>query len=187
MEQDIINNYTQQSHAAQQEADNYKKLSNTYSLYRLGIFGLFILSVCVAISLDDGVIIGLALAVLIVTFGWLVKKQNHFDSLKTYFQELKRVSENEISSMQNHANMYDNGSMFVNDKHYYTSDLDIFGVGSLFQLVNRCATFPGTVKLAGCLHEPADKSVILLRQGGVKEIAKKMIGKLISRPTCYFL
>ena len=69
--------------------------------------------------------------------------------------------------------MYENGSLFVNDKHNYTSDLDIFGNGSLFQLINRAATFPGIIKLAKWLNAPASKDVILSRQQAVTEITNK--------------
>lgn len=178
MEQNIIDDYQQRSAQAQLEIDQYKKLSNNYSLYRLGAFGLFIVSVCIAVSLDDAMVIVLSLAILGVCFSWLVKKQNQFDSLKNYFQALKKVNENEISNMQNHTNMYDNGELFVNDKHYYTSDLDIFGAESLLQLINRGATFPGTVKLANWVNAPESKNVILLRQQAIKEIAAKNDWKL---------
>ena len=178
MEQEIIDDYNQRIALAQQEIDNYKMLSNRYSLYRLGVFGLFILAVCAAVSVNDVMVIVLALPVIGILFSWLVKKQNHFDSLKNYFQDLKKVNENEIVSMQSYANMYENGSLFENDKHYYTSDLDIFGSGSLFQLINRAATFPGTVKLATWLSAPASKDLILLRQNAVKEIAGKNDWKL---------
>jgi DNA mismatch repair ATPase MutS len=171
MEQDIINDYAQRVSFAQQEANRYKKLANAYSLYRLVAFGIFILSVCVAISLDDILIIVLSLAVLIICFGWLIKKQASFDTLKNYFMDLKKVNENEIASIENQANMYDNGDWFSNDKHYYTSDLDIFGRNSLFQLINRAATVPGIVKTANWLNSPAAKDTILLRQEAVDEIA----------------
>jgi len=173
VEQNIINDYSARVTAASEQAENYKKLLNTYSLYRLGIFALFILSVCIAISLDETFIILFSLLVLSLCFSWLVTKQNQFEALKNYFQDVKKVNENEINSILNKANMYESGSSFVNDKHNYTSDLDIFGNGSLFQLINRAATFPGIVKLAKWLNAPASKDVILSRQQAVTEITNK--------------
>jgi len=178
MEQDIINDYTQRTAFAQQEADKYKTLANNYSLYRLLVFGLFILSVCIAVGADEIFIIAFSFVVLVICFSWLIKKQSGFEMLKNYYQDIKKVNENEIASMQKQANMYDNGAVFVNDKHFYTSDLDIFGSNSLFQLINRAATLPGIVKLAEWLNAPADKNVILLRQQAVEEIAGKNDWKL---------
>jgi DNA mismatch repair ATPase MutS len=175
---DIQNDYQQRSDIAQQEADKYKELANSYSLYRLGVFGLFIVAVCVAVSLDEIGIIAFSLIVLILWFSWLIKKQNEYETLKNYFIDLKKVTDNEIGSIKRYINMYDNGAMFSNDAHYYTADIDIYGNYSLFQLINRAATFPGMVKLAAWLHKPATKEVILLRQQAVDEIAGKNEWKL---------
>ena len=134
MEQDIINDYRRRVSAANQEAEKFKKLANNYSLYRLVAFGIFILSVCVAIGVDEILIIAFSLAALIVCFSWLIKKQSKFDTLKNYYTDVERVNENELKSIETHGNMYDNGTMFGNDKYYYASDLDIFGSNSLVSI-----------------------------------------------------
>jgi hypothetical protein len=169
----IINDYQQRAANAQKEADKYKKLANNYSLYRLAIFGLFIFAVCLAVAADEILIIALSVIVLIVCFSWLVKKQSGFDALNKYYLDIKKVNENETESILNFKNIYDNGALFSNDKHSYSSDLDIFGQGSLFNLVNRGATLPGLIKLAKWLIAPATRDVIVLRQGAIKEIAGK--------------
>jgi hypothetical protein len=166
---DIINNYRQQVAFAQQEADKYKIKANNYSLYRLVLFGFFILSICLAVAVDEIAIIAFALIILIACFSWLIKKQNGFELLKNYYLDL---------SITANTSMYYNGEVFNNDQHYYTSDLDIFGNNSLFQLINRCATQPGMIKLAGWLDKAADKKVILERQQAVDEIAAKSGWKL---------
>lgn len=173
MEPNIIDHYRQTSTLAQQEADKYKKLANNYGLYRLAAFGAFILSVCLAIAVDDISIIAFSIAILIICFSWLIKKQSQFETLRNYHQDIKKVNENEIVSIKNRGNMYDNGVMFSSELHYYTSDLDIFGGNSLFQLINRAATFPGMVKLAKWLSAPAAKDVIIQRQQAVAEISGK--------------
>src|ERR1700733_8704968 len=96
MEQHIINDYTQRVSFAQQEADKYKMQANNYSLFRLVVFGLFIVSVCVAIAVDEIFIIAFALIGLIICFSWLIKKQNGFETLKNYYLDIKTVNENEI-------------------------------------------------------------------------------------------
>src|ERR1035437_2352718 len=117
MEQDIINDYKQRAEFARQGADKNKKLANTYSLYRLIVFGFFILAVCLAIAVDEIAIVAFSLLVLIVCFSWLIRKQNGFETLKNYYLDIKKVNENEIGSMLHHANIYDNGAGFANDKH----------------------------------------------------------------------
>lgn len=173
MEQDILDDYKERALFAQAEADKNAKLANTYSLFRLGIFGLFILSVCLAVSFDEIIIIIVSAVILGLCFSWLITKQNHFESLKNYFLDIKKVNENELANIVNRSNIYHNGSWFTDDKHYYTSDLDIFGSNSLFQLINRASTLPGIIKLATWLNAPADKNVISSRQQAIDEIAGK--------------
>ena len=173
MEQHILSDYQGRVKAAAEQANKYKELLNTYSLYRLGIFALFIVSICIGVSLDDFTIIMLSLATLSLCFAWVINKQSQFEVLKIYFQNVKTVNGNEIGSITARTNIYHSGRWFVNDKHNYTSDLDIFGDGSLFQLINRAATFPGIVKLAKWLNAPESKSTILLRQQAVSEIGSK--------------
>ncbi len=171
--QDVINDYKNRAKQAAAEAEKYKSLSNTYSLYRLVIFGLMVLSVIIAAKLDTFTIIAVAAAILVFCFTWLVSRQGEFDKQKAYYQNLERVNENEIQSIVDHKNIYPNGQQFADEKHFYTSDLDIFGEASLFQLANRAATARGNQKLSAWLSAPTDKSEILSRQQAVKELAGK--------------
>ncbi|MDB5151543.1 MAG: hypothetical protein JWR54_294 [Mucilaginibacter sp.] len=173
MAQNIINDYRERVTAAGAQADKYQKLVSNYSLYRLGIFGLFILSVCLAVSFDEIIIMVVTAVISGLCFSWLITKQNYFESQKNYYLDIKKVNENEMASILNKSNIYPDGSWFINDKHYYTSDLDIFGSNSLFQLVNRGATLPGIIKLAAWLNASSTKEVILSRQQAVNEIAAK--------------
>ncbi|HTE01526.1 MAG TPA: hypothetical protein VK668_19700 [Mucilaginibacter sp.] len=178
MDQDIINDYRQRASLAEEQAAKYKKLSNTYSLYRLVIFGLLVLSIYFAVTYDNITILMFAIIVLALCFAWLVSRQSRFDNLKQYYLDLVKINENELESIRSHSNIYDNGERFANEKHFYTADLDIFGNASLFQLINRAATVPGLNRLAEWLKAPAKKAVILLRQQAVKEIKEKNSWKL---------
>jgi DNA mismatch repair ATPase MutS len=173
MEQDIINDYQQRAASAQAEADKYGKLVNTYSFLRLGIFILLIVAIYFGYIQDDFTIVAVSFVLLMFAFAWLVSRQSEFERQRAYFKNLVKINENEIQSMVNHANIYNNGQQFADEKHYYTSDLDIFGNASLFQLIDRSATSAGNKKLAGWLTKPALKEDILLRQGAVNELSSK--------------
>jgi hypothetical protein len=97
-------------------------------------------------------------------FTWLVSRQSLFIAQKNYFTALKTVNENEVASISAGTNIYDNGSSFEDEKHYYSADLDIFGKASLYQLASRAATWPGKHLLAGWLSAPANKGNIHKRQ-----------------------
>lgn len=173
VQQTIIDNYTQAAALAGQEADKYKRLANTYSLFRLGIFGLMIFAIYFTIAQDNFTIMAVGFVLLLGAFAWLVGRQGNYERQRDYYLDLERINLNEITSLQSNINLYNNGQRYSNEKHFYSSDLDIFGNASLFNLVNRAATSTGNDKLAAWLNAPADKPTILLRQQAVKEIAGK--------------
>jgi len=178
MEQDIINNYKARAAAAGAEVDKYQTLINNYSLRRLGIFALLILSVVITVTYNNMSILVSAFVVLGFCFVWLVSRQSFFTEQRNYFTNLKTVTENEIAGITTNSNIYDNGSSFADDKHFYSSDLDIFGNASLYQLMNRAATVPGNRLLSAWLSSPSTKEVILSRQESIKELSPKNDWKL---------
>lgn len=63
-----------------------------------------------------------------------------------------------------------NGDRYRDPAHVYTDDLDIFGDGSLFQLLSASRTRLGEDQLATWLSEPASCEVIQSRQQAVGEL-----------------
>ncbi len=62
------------------------------------------------------------------------------------------------------------GERFDDPHHVYASDLDLFGEGSLFQLISVARTRIGEEALAGWLLSPAPGEQILRRQASVTEL-----------------
>jgi hypothetical protein len=62
------------------------------------------------------------------------------------------------------------GSQFDDPHHVYASDLDLFGKGSLFELLCRVRTRMGEQRLAQWLLSPAPVEVIRQRQASVTEL-----------------
>jgi len=65
----------------------------------------------------------------------------------------------------------DDGARFASDEHPYSSDLDLFGKGSVYQRVNVAHTRFGQRALARFLTEPAEPNVIRLRQEAARALA----------------
>jgi hypothetical protein len=63
------------------------------------------------------------------------------------------------------------GSRFLED-HPYARDLDLFGPGSLFELISTCRTEAGEATLAGWLKSGAPLDEVRARQVGVDELRK---------------
>ncbi|MDG2308864.1 MAG: DNA mismatch repair protein MutS [Candidatus Binatia bacterium] len=66
------------------------------------------------------------------------------------------------------------GDDFVPDGHLYAADLDLFGEGSLFQLLTRARTRHGERRLAGWLVSPSVHEEILARQEAVEELRPRL-------------
>nr|WP_242588473.1 DNA mismatch repair protein MutS [Corallococcus macrosporus] len=68
----------------------------------------------------------------------------------------------------------DKGERFLSPNHLYATDLDVFGQGSLFQLINETATRAGEERLAAWLSAPADAQTVVTRQGAARELAPRV-------------
>jgi len=68
----------------------------------------------------------------------------------------------------------DTGDRFLDPAHPYARDLDIFGKGSLFELLCSARTSPGRELLARWLLEPAPIEEIQARQSAVAELAPRL-------------
>jgi DNA mismatch repair ATPase MutS len=62
------------------------------------------------------------------------------------------------------------GARFMDAAHPYAQDLDLFGKGSLFQLLSRARTRGGEDRLAAWMKSPASLDTIRSRQGAVSEL-----------------
>lgn len=174
MPQPIISYYEEQISIAGIQIEKFEKLVNTFSFLRLfsillGGFLIFHSFKVQSVLFTELVFLG-----IVIGFAALVRQQGRYEKKKLYFKSLKQVNENEIASILNQTNIYDDGMTFGNDAHTYTSDLDIFGKSSLFNLVNRAATPLGVEKLAGWFIVAATEPEILLRQEAAKELATEI-------------
>jgi predicted nucleic acid-binding Zn ribbon protein len=66
------------------------------------------------------------------------------------------------------------GERFVDKSHLYSEDLDLFGRGSLFELLSTARTKAGEERLASWLLAPAPIPEILARQKAVEELRPRL-------------
>ncbi len=66
------------------------------------------------------------------------------------------------------------GERFLTGSHLYAADLDVFGQGSVFQLMNETATRAGEERLAAWLSSPAGAEAVLARQGAARELVPRV-------------
>jgi hypothetical protein len=66
------------------------------------------------------------------------------------------------------------GARFLDESHPYANDLDLFGQGSLFELLSRARTRVGEETLAGWLLTPATPEVVRARQSAIAELRPRL-------------
>ena len=66
------------------------------------------------------------------------------------------------------------GDAFRDPRHLYADDLDLFGAGSLFELLSTSRTATGERTLAQWLLAPADPAVVRARQQAVAELKDRL-------------
>jgi len=144
---------------------------NNVSLSRLGLFIAEIILVALVINFGFNIIFGILMVLPLFAFMYLVKKQANLQQQYTYAEQLLWIFENEIEIIKSRKNRYDDGEARGDEDHPYVSDLDIFGPGSLYAMINRCSSAVGMDLLAGNLTAANTREQIISRQQAIKEVA----------------
>jgi hypothetical protein len=66
------------------------------------------------------------------------------------------------------------GGRFADSSHIYSGDLDLFGKGSLFELISNTRTAAGENTLAEWLLAPASREQVLARQSAIQELQNRL-------------
>ncbi|SDL77084.1 MutS domain V [Daejeonella rubra] len=177
MQEQISDYYRANKAKCDEEIIRLDRKINIYSFMRLFALAAGIILFYQSIKYELIWLSFLIVPIFILGFAWLVSKQSMFQKQMNYFRNLGDVHANELNSLERKSNLYPDGSVYADDLHPYTSDLDIFGKGSLFEMMNRCATVSGNFKLAGWLMKPATVSEIRERQILLFELDSKLSWK----------
>lgn len=149
------------------------KLFKQISFLRLFIFVISSTILITLFSLHLMTPFFIVFTVSIIGFAILIRHHNKIAFLRKHTSFLKRINESEILREKCNLEEFDPGHQFINSNHPYTSDLDIFGQHSIFQLVNRTTTESGRIRLSEWLSEPAFNHEIHDRQKAIKELSQK--------------
>lgn len=107
-------------------------------------------------------------------FIFLMRIHSRLSFEKQLLTALLKINQNEILFLKREKVPFENGFEFNDFHHPYAYDLDIFGDHSLFQNLNRTATFIGKKTLANQLLKLNSNEVILENQEAIKELASKI-------------
>ena len=107
----------------------------------------------------------------LVLFLILVSKTTSIRSEKKRLEKLLELNKKELRILNRDLTGIDEGRDFLDDKHFYNQDIDLFGAGSIFQLINRTGTVKGREKLAEFLNANEIEGV-KVRQEAIKELSE---------------
>jgi hypothetical protein len=136
------------------------------------LFGLLALAAVLCRSaVSWGVVLMILLLGLLLTGIWHIRIENARSAarrgIRFYQSGLERID-------GTWSGKGSPGTEFLDPHHPYVADLDMFGVGSLFELVNAAHTQIGRTTLAAWLLEPASLEEIAARQQAIKEMSPKV-------------
>lgn len=149
------------------------KKYNSISILRLLTIVFFLVSTYYYIKTSEIIFI----AASIFLFGvFVVLMRIHTKLLfkKQVNKALLEVNDNEISYLERNKIPFENGQEYNDFHHPYAYDLDIFGEHSLFQNLNRTATYTGKRTLANQLLTLSPNDEILRNHEAIKELSEKL-------------
>ncbi|WP_433831479.1 MutS-related protein [Flavobacterium anhuiense] len=149
------------------------KKYNSISLLRLLSIFLFLFFMFYYIKTDQMLYVMLAV-LSFAGFIFLMKIHSRISFQKLLAETLLKINQNEISFLKREKTSFENGVEFIDFHHPYAYDLDIFGDHSLFQNLNRTASFVGKKTLAALLLHTLPQTEILENQEAVNELKSKI-------------
>lgn len=149
------------------------KRYNSISLLRL--LSVFLCLCMLFYYIKTNEILYVVLAFLsFVGFIFLMRVHTKLSFQKQLTAALLQINKSEISFLKREKLPFENGIEFNDFHHPYAYDLDIFGEHSLFQNLNRTATFIGKKTLANQLLTQLPNETILENQQAINELKTKI-------------
>lgn len=175
--------YKRRVEAYGRKFDIYAGRCNATGNYKLLVFFAGAAIAIVLFIMRQYILMSAVLTLFTAAFIYLSIIHNRLIRSRNYSQAMLQINTMCYKRSQGlWVSFSDTGEEFENHNHNYTYDLDLFGKGSLFQMLNMTTTFSGRQKLADMFLHPLVKTEdIASRQEAIKELS----GKLIFRHRMY--
>ena len=140
-------------------------------LLRLFAFLIISLSAYIAFTKDN--LFFIASGIALIVFVYLVTKHLRLKQTENILQAKLSVNKTEIAVLNGTFSNLESGKEFTDSEHYFSNDIDLFGIGSFFQYLNRTATNEGK-KLLATILSSNDINNIEEKQKVIQELALKI-------------
>lgn len=164
--------YTNTKRDLEKKAAILKQKAVQLSVFRLGVFLVTCYLIYLTLGKYPDVFMVSFLGFLLFVFV-LIKHQN-LQRKRAIVKAKINSNDTEINVLNRNFHHLESGDEFVNPRHFYSNDIDLFGKGSFFQYLNRTKTKDGKVLLASTLTENKITG-ILEKQNALKELSTKPI------------
>ena len=154
------------------ELSKINRKYNLISLLRLGSIALFLLSLYYYFQQNSFLYLLFSGFFLVIFIG-LMRRHSRLQFQKKLNQALLNINQDELDFLKRKKIPFENGEEFQDFHHTYAYDLDIFGNHSLFQSLNRTATFIGKKTLATSLLDKTTNDEIIANQQAIEELKTK--------------
>lgn len=139
-----------------------------FSYARLATFGV---AAALGLAARNGSVSWWILLLPAALFAWLIRRHDMAIAARDRAQRAVGFYERGIARLEDRwAEGGETGDRFAEAGHPYAADLDLFGAGSLFQLLSIARTRIGEAMLAHWLKTPAGAAAIGHRQEAVTEL-----------------
>ena len=163
--------YTQRTEQLRGAIDEAVRLQNFYRVS-------FVVLICVASVLLYESFVAHRLPVwspLIAAplFAFVIRQARHYQDKALKLFRLSEYYDAGIARLTHNWSSLDEGRDFSDPDHFYATDLDLFGHGSLFQLICSARTQTGRATLAAWLKAPASREEVLHRHAAIAELRER--------------
>jgi hypothetical protein len=168
-----MKSYKSRSEAFVLQLHKIKAKYDIISVLRLLTILLFLVSIYYYASKSNDFALFCALFCFI-SFLILMRMHSKLQFQKKMHKALLSINKDEIAYLENQKMPFENGAEFNDFNHPYAYDLDVFGDHSLFQNLNRTATYIGKKTLAKQCLSLLPNTEIVENQEAIKELAAKL-------------
>lgn len=165
----------------QKKCDQYNEMLSRISKkmdlisnLRLGVFFSFLVITAVLTTSNEVWMLIVSAVLHVGVFAWLIMRHQKFNNQKFPIMAKIAIAKQEMNILKLNLVDIDTGTEFLDDHDTVSFDLDLFGINSLFQLLNRTKTIAGRNLIFSWIKkQETDTDTIKKRQHAVKELSGK--------------
>lgn len=163
--------YEERLQKSESEKERLDKLITSSSLLRMGVFVATLITTY--FTYQSLYLLLATLAIGLGVFLLLVVRHEKLLLSRKFTHNLININRLESKALFEHPYELDEGNEFIDPDHAYSHDIDLFGRGSFFQMLNRSITVSGKERLAQMLCEN-DSKHITHKQAAIKELSEEL-------------